>query len=127
MYSSNLPYSTCTSWACIVLIIFFSLVVRYLYSANTRINLTCPECSFQCALQEGPSHIAAVAQPETTIPTCSTTNSHPGVAAMVRARPPAKKAARLALLKWSMTRMRPPFASRTWSAKKAASPSSLRR
>jgi hypothetical protein len=28
----------------IVLIIFSSPVVIYLYSANTRINLTCPEC-----------------------------------------------------------------------------------
>ena len=25
--------------------IFFSPVVIYFYSANTRINLTCPECS----------------------------------------------------------------------------------
>src|SRR5438045_1376228 len=49
MYSSNLPYSTCTSWGCIALIIFSSPVVRYLYSANTRIDLT-----FQCALQAGP-------------------------------------------------------------------------
>src|ERR1700737_3391714 len=72
MYSSKCPYSTpisCTrvtgpsvywrsSWArasseseeaarhmdkIIVLIIFSSPVVIYLYSANTRINLTCPE------------------------------------------------------------------------------------
>jgi hypothetical protein len=29
----------------IVLVIFSSPVVMYLYSANARINLTCPECS----------------------------------------------------------------------------------
>jgi hypothetical protein len=55
-------------------------------------------------------------------------DSHPGVAARFRDRPPAKKAAwELALMKWSMTRMRLSFTSRTWSAMKAHSPPSPRR